>query len=282
MLLTGEQLKKLGLEPYTRVSPLLTKCCLRVCANSSYQNAATDLQVLMGIEIGHSSLQRYVQRQEFPCAEPNAAIEEISLDGGKVRLRSPLKGQKSYWRDYKAARLNGTYFGAWFQDNLALTTWINAQRLNTPLICLGDGHQGIWNLFAQIATTEQRWEIIDWFHLKENLYKVGGSLKRLQQAEDLLWHGDLSAVKLLFAQLRRKEAQNFGNYLDRHDRRLVNYNYCQNALLNPIPIGSGAVESAVKQLDRRLKLSGAQWKPENVNQVLALRCSYLNGFLDAA
>jgi hypothetical protein len=42
-----------------------------------------------------------------------------------------------------------------------------------------------------------------------------------------------------------------------------------------------AVESAVKQLDRRLKLSGAQWKPENVNQVLALRCSYLNGFLDA-
>ena len=97
-------------------------------------------------------------------------------------MRSPIKGQKSYWRDYKAARLNGTYFGAWFQDNLALTTWVNAQRLNTPLTCLGDGHQGIWNLFAQIATTEQRWEIIDWFHLKENLYKVGGSLKRLQQA----------------------------------------------------------------------------------------------------
>ena len=196
-------------------------------------------------------------------------------------MRSPIKGQKSYWRDYKAARLNGTYFGAWFQDNLALTTWVNAQRLNTPLTCLGDGHQGIWNLFAQIATTEQRWEIIDWFHLKENLYKVGGSLKRLQQAEDLLWHGDLSAVKLLFAQLRRKEAQNFCHYLDRHEHRLVNYNYCQNALLSPIPIGSGAVESAVKQLDRRLKLSGAQWKPENVNQVLALRCSYLNGFLDA-
>jgi len=26
-------------------------------------------------------------------------------------------------------------------------------------------------------------EILDWYHLKENLYKVGGSLKRLTQAE---------------------------------------------------------------------------------------------------
>ena len=29
-------------------------------------------------------------------------------------------------------------------------------------------------------------------------------------------------------------------------------------------IGSGSVESAVKQVDRRTKISGAQWKRENV------------------
>ncbi|HEY9783663.1 MAG TPA: ISKra4 family transposase, partial [Leptolyngbyaceae cyanobacterium] len=34
-----------------------------------------------------------------------------------------------------------------------------------------------------------------------------------------------------------------------------------------------------KQIDRRLKISGAQWKSENVNQVLQLRCAYLNGLL---
>ncbi len=44
-------------------------------------------------------------------------------------------------------------------------------------------------------------------------------------------------------------------------------------------IGSGAVESAVKQIGRRLKISGAQWKPETVNQMLHLRCAYLNGLL---
>jgi len=52
-------------------------------------------------------------------------------------------------------------------------------------VCLGDGHDGVWNLF-QIAPAPERWEILDWYHLKENLYKVGGSLKRLTQAEALL------------------------------------------------------------------------------------------------
>ncbi len=44
-------------------------------------------------------------------------------------------------------------------------------------------------------------------------------------------------------------------------------------------IGSGAVESAVKQIDRRTKISGAQWNIENVPQVLAHRCAYLNGLI---
>ncbi len=44
-------------------------------------------------------------------------------------------------------------------------------------------------------------------------------------------------------------------------------------------IGSGSVESVVKQVDRRTKISGAQWKRENVPQVLAHRCAYLNGLL---
>ncbi|MCY7276561.1 MAG: ISKra4 family transposase, partial [Phormidesmis sp. CAN_BIN44] len=42
-------------------------------------------------------------------------------------------------------------------------------------------------------------------------------------------------------------------------------------------IGSGSVESAVKQIGARIKLSGAQWKAGNVPQVLLQRCAYLNG-----
>jgi hypothetical protein len=44
-------------------------------------------------------------------------------------------------------------------------------------------------------------------------------------------------------------------------------------------IGSGAIESTIKQIDRRTKISGAQWKAENVPQVLAHRCAYLNNLI---
>jgi hypothetical protein len=36
-----------------------------------------------------------------------------------------------------------------------------------------------------------------------------------------------------------------------------------------------------KQIDRRTKISGAQWKTENVPQGLAHRCAYLNGLISA-
>jgi hypothetical protein len=35
---------------------------------------------------------------------------------------------------------------------------------------------------------------LDWYHLKENLYKVGGSLKRLQQVETMRWLGWVDAA----------------------------------------------------------------------------------------
>ncbi|MFN7248351.1 MAG: hypothetical protein ACK5UO_17315, partial [Microcystis sp.] len=45
-------------------------------------------------------------------------------------------------------------------------------------------------------------------------------------------------------------------------------------------IASGAVESTVKQIDRRLKISGAQWNEENIPQVLKHRCAYLTNSLE--
>jgi hypothetical protein len=62
-----------------------------------------------------------------------------------------------------------------------------------------------------------------------------------------------------------------------HRHRIVNYEYFQAEQI--CSIASGAVESAIQQIDRRVKISGAQWNVENVPQVLAHRCAYLNGLL---
>ncbi|AUB34558.1 Transposase [Nostoc flagelliforme CCNUN1] len=76
-----------------------------------------------------------------------------------------------------------------------------------------------------------------------------------------------------------KLAENFCIYLEKHRHRIVNYQYYQAEQI--CSIGSGAIESTVKQIDRRTKISGAQWKIENVPQIIAHRCAYLNGLIFA-
>jgi hypothetical protein len=254
----------------------LSKCCLRISANESYQNAEAEIEALTGIKVGHSTLHRLLARSEFSPPDAKQAVTEVSVDGGKVRLRSE-PGVGSRWLEYKAVRMQGIYYNAAFQDNLFLVDWVNSQKLVNPLVCLGDGHDGVWKLINELATPDARSEILDWYHLNENLYKVGGSLKRLKQAESYLWQGQVNEAITLFTDCRRKPARNFVDYLNKHRSRIVNYELIKAKEL--CSMGSGAVESAIKQIDLRLKVVGAQWKSDNVNQMLQLRCAYLNGQL---
>jgi hypothetical protein len=170
--------------------------------------------------------------------------------------------------------LHGHYCEAFLQDNEQLIGWVNEQPLATPVSCLGDGHDGIWNLFRELAPPIQRREILDWFHLVENLHKVGGSLQRLDAVEALLWKGDVDGAIEQVKDWPNEQVDNFIAYLNKHRHRIVNYAYFQ---AEGISIGSGTIESTVKQIGSRIKLSGAQWKADNVPQVLLQRCAYLNG-----
>ena len=271
--ITEKQAEKLKVKKNSQISPYLEKCCLLLSANESYARAEQDIIVLTGIAVGHSIQQRLVQRQEFSLPQSSEKIEEMSIDGGKVRLRTP-NGQPCEWRDYQAVNLHKHSVEAFFHENQKLVQWVNIQPLSKPIICLGDGHDGIWNIFGEISSETQRCEILDWYHLMENLYKLGGSIKRLKKAEALLWTGDVESAIALFEGWENKEVNNFIVYLNKHRHRIVNYDYFQT---EGISIGSGSIESTIKQIGRRIKISGAQWKRENVPKVLSLRCAYLNG-----
>ena len=171
---------------------------------------------LTGIRVPAKTQQRLVHRQTFATPAINQPMAELSVDGGKVRLRTPV-GETSEWRDYKAI---ATDLGmvANFHNNARLIEWINEQLLAQTVTCPCDGHDGVW-----------------------------------------------------------KQAKNFCKYLRKHHCRIVNYDYFQAEGL--CSIGSGAAESAIKQIDRRIQLSGAQWNAENVPQILAHRCAYLNGLI---
>ncbi|NES25150.1 MAG: ISKra4 family transposase, partial [Symploca sp. SIO3E6] len=257
-----------------RISPYLEQCCVRASANVSYENAARDIEYYTGIKISSRTQQRIVHRHEFPPVECEEKISEMSVDGGKVRLRTETKGEPCIWKDYKAVCLDKVARNAWFGENEELVNWVNKQPLSEPISCLGDGHPGIWNIVKQIESPGEKREILDWYHLVENLHKVGGSMKRLKEAESLLWSGKVEETIKLISVVKRKQAINFCNYLETHRHRIINYSYYQEEDI--CSIASGAVESTVKQIDRRLKISGAQWRVENVPQVLRHRCAYLN------
>ena len=166
---------------------------------------------------------------------------------------------------------------AFFQNNEGLLDWVNQQSLSPSVTCLGDGHDGVWNIIERIGTREQRTEVLDWYHLMENLNKVGGSIRRLKRVENYLWHGFIDDAIAEFNQLTKKPAKNFQNYLRKHYFRIPDYQLYQEL---GISIGSGSVESKIldktKFCASRVKIVGAQWNPKNVSQILKLRCTYLN------
>lgn len=244
-----------------------------VSANVSYERGAQDIIVLTGMAVSRGTQQRLVHRQSFELPIADAAVEEISIDGGKVRIRTS-KGEICRWQDYKAVNLHGQSCEAFFQENDLLVEWVNEQPLSIPVTCLGDGHDGIWNLFEDIAQAKQRREILDWFHLVENLHKVKAPLQQLTVVEACLWKGDVDGAMEQLQDWEYEQVDNFMVYLNKHRHRIVNYSYLQ---VEGVSIGSGAIESTVKQIGARIKLSGAQWKAGNVPQVLLHRCAYLNG-----
>ena len=111
-------------------------------ANESYERAAQDIQVLTGRSVSHSTQQRLVHRQDLSLMTADSPVDELSVDGGKIRVRTS-SGHPCDWRDYKAVKLHDQMMGASYQDNPSLIEWVNDQPLDDPLVCLGDGHDGI-------------------------------------------------------------------------------------------------------------------------------------------
>lgn len=281
--LTSEQAARLGVNPGRQISPYLETCCLRASANVSYRHAEQDVALYTGMRVSAKTQQRLVQRQaweelEAPTSE---TIVELSIDGGGVKLTSGAKDQPQ-WRQYKAVRINSKGESrAWFQANEGLVRTLQARWFNQVVACLGDGHDGIWNLHEAILPDEaQRLEILDWYHLVENLHKVSSAEVALEQLETYLWKGDVASALKALKGCPSHAVECLRDYLLKHQHRIPNYEYYSAEGL--CSIGSGAVESLVKQIDRRLQISGSRWKAEHVPNVLAQRCAYLNEELHPA
>jgi hypothetical protein len=98
--LSSEQVKHLGVRPRQQISPDLELCCAIV----SYAQAAVEVEVRTGRQVSAKTQQRLEARHAFEPPTSAEPIEQMGLDGGMIRLRTPL-GEASEWREYKALNL---------------------------------------------------------------------------------------------------------------------------------------------------------------------------------
>jgi hypothetical protein len=247
-------------------SPLMQEICKTIGVNNSYAKSEEALEDLTGVHVSDSTI-RAICGEEVPEWElkeiVNKEVCEMSVDGGNICII----GDKAEWKQYKAARINGKFYAANLKEDEKLVNKLQGLDFAKPVSALGDGHDSTWNIFKEIEC--ERREILDWYHLVENLHKQQIGKEKLEEVKKLLWKGEKDKAIQEF-----EIGNNFRKYMEKHYKRLVNYEYYQSEGLT---IGSGAVESAIKQINSRINLTGARWKLAGARKMLRLRCNYLNG-----
>jgi len=229
---------------------------------------------------------------------------QMSVDGGRVR--SPERGPDGLeWFEARAAiiapvaenrRAQKVYLGGVVSpddlfDRLA-AAWRQGPGKDCPIVFVADGAPWIWDRvrlhFSGCI------EVLDIYHAGEHLASAALALWgegsdqhrewRSSARDKLLAKGGVHRVlRALLAGLRSGEAKDERAlrveiaYLWRHRHRM-RYHWLQQG---GWPVGSGAMESAIKQvMTARLRGPGMKWTREGADAVITLRAAHHSGELD--
>jgi hypothetical protein len=152
-----------------------------------------------------------------------------------------------------------------------------------------DGAWWIWNLANEHFSASR--QVVDWYHAKQHLYTVANALfgqdtveahTWVKQKETPLYQGHARRLAIEFRELantQRRSAKILrqeANYFENHQRRMQYLETREDGF----PIGSGMVESGIKQFRSRLAGPGMHWKRENAERILPLRAVILSNRFD--
>ena len=172
-----------------------------------------------------------------------------------------------------------------------LTGYLKALGVHeaSRLIFVGDGAKWIWERTQSVADAlglpnRKLVEVIDWYHAVEVLHSIAEVPARwskaqrdrwVRRAKNALHKGDTDRVAAMIDELavgrRAKQVAKHRDYFVRNHDRMQYASFKRQHL----PLGSGAVESAVRRVvNQRLKACGTFWLEDNAEGMLLLR-SYL-------
>jgi len=167
-------------------------------------------------------------------------------------------------------------------------------HLAKELIVVGDGAKWIWGRVQELAASvgvhpDRVVEVIDWYHAIETLHEIAGarswddaSKRRwMKRAKRLLFRGDTEGLLGEIDQLARgRNARAISKHRDYFARNGERMQY-RTFKSNGVPLGSGAVESAVRRIvNMRMKANGTFWLEVNAEGILPLRSFLKSGRFD--
>ncbi len=225
------------------------------------------------------------------------ARKAVSMDGGMVNVRA------EGWKELKVGlvadipevsqmtedgqvHLTKLRYCAVVGDvaTFAAVLWALAVSSAIPyagLVALtADGAAWIWRLCADLFPCAV--QIVDWFHACQHLAQAAQARFPDDPTAAVRWTNDLKAllfkgeIHLILEQFERYALLAFADYFTQHSRRMQYAQFRADGL----PIGSGGVESGVKQFKQRLTGPGMRWSRPALDRMVVLRSVVLSETFD--
>jgi hypothetical protein len=258
----------------------------------------------MAQHVAHQREQVSLEVVKLPDAiHDHAQRKGVTMDGGMVNIRH------EGWRELKVgaifdleprlerdphtqllteqAHAANLHYTANLGGKAAFATalWALAVEQAVPTakdscVC-ADGAAWIWNLADEYFPVSR--QIVDWFHAAQHLAQAAASRypddepKRqrfFQLQRQQLYLGNVEAV---ITALEQAGFSSEVGYFREHQRRMQYLEFREEGY----PIGSGTVESGVKQFKQRLTGPGMRWAAHPAERMVILRAAALGNEFDA-
>lgn len=272
-----------------------------------YAQAEAVMQRIGHQTMSDSSLWRAVEHyaeclEQVPPGVADSVLPEstkaVSMDGGMVNIR------EEGWKEFKVG-LVGTVCerltvtppeSPVHMVNLAYTAVLGEVTAFAPCLAglaraqevfttehtaiLGDGAAWIWGIAERDFPTSV--QIVDWYHAGQHLAAAADALYPNDATQAATWRqtrsDDLFAgdVASILHDLEKAGLDDEQHFFQTHQARMQ-YATFRDA---GYPIGSGSVESEVKQFKARLTGPGMRWSRPGVERMLLIRAAILDGSFD--
>lgn len=170
-------------------------------------------------------------------------------------------------------------------EQFAPALWALAVHSDVPQAAVSsvtaDGAEWIWNLAADYFPDSI--QIVDWYHACEHLASAASAFypedvqaaqRWYQQHRDDLFKGSIHKIT---RPLDHAGLSDHAHYFHTHKRRMQYQEFHEEGY----PIGSGTVESGIKQFKARMTGPGMRWARPNAERMLVIRAAILADNFDA-